>query len=343
MGQQKRPSAPGLEWRGDKPRWRATKAAIAKGYTPKNRELPRDADAATLIGVCERFNAEMKMWLSGRVTKLEPDFDGTFASLLRIYQTAPESSFHDLKASSRVPYNFYLPMLIEEIGARLIEDCDGKDAKRWFKVWAEYDAETGYKKIAKARFCIAILKAALTYGILCKYKHCAAFKETLSVCDFPTLRGRKHAPTAGQIIAARKAAHANGHAPLALAYAIQFEGTNRQTDVMGQWVPLSERVASAVIDGNEKWIGPTWKHVDKNLVLRFTPSKTDRTTQKEVVIDFKACPMVWRSCSTFRQRRGKARSSSTRKPACPIFTAAIRTSGAGPTPARPARSFPALR
>ncbi len=61
---------------------------------------------------------------------------------------------------------------------------------------------------------------------------------------------------------------------------------------MGQWVPLSERVASAVIDGNEKWIGPTWKHVDKNLVLRFTPSKTDRTTQKEVVIDFKACPMV---------------------------------------------------
>jgi len=61
---------------------------------------------------------------------------------------------------------------------------------------------------------------------------------------------------------------------------------------MGQWVPLSERAASAVIDGAEKWIGPTWKHVDRHLVLRFTPSKTDRTTQKEVVIDFKACPMV---------------------------------------------------
>jgi hypothetical protein len=292
MDQQKRPSAPGLEWRGDKPRWRATKAAIAKGYTPKNRELPRDADAETLIKACERFNAEMKMWLSGRITKLEPDFDGTFASLLRIYQTAPESSFHELKASSRVPYSFYLPMLIEEIGARLVQDCDGKDAKRWFKAWSEYNEEAGHRKIAKARFCIAILKAALTYGILCKFKACAAFKETLSVCDFPTLRGRKHAPTAGQIVAARKAAHASGHAPLALAYAIQFEGTNRQTDVMGQWVPLSERVPSAVIDGNEKWIGPTWKHVDRHLVLRFMPSKTDQTTQKEVVIDFKACPMV---------------------------------------------------
>ena len=112
-------------------------------------------------------------------------------------------------------------------------------------------------------------------------------------------RSRKHAPTADQIIAARKAAHARGHAPLALAYAIQFEGTNRQSDVMGQWVPLSERVASAVIDGNEKWIGPTWKHVDRHLVLRFMPSKTDQTTQKEVVIDFKACPMVMEELQHF--------------------------------------------
>jgi hypothetical protein len=31
------------------------------------------------------------------------------------------------------------------------EDCDGKDAKRWFKAWAEFDEKIGYKKIAKAR------------------------------------------------------------------------------------------------------------------------------------------------------------------------------------------------
>jgi hypothetical protein len=293
MEQQKRPSAPGLEWRGGKPRWRATKAAIAKGYTPKNRELPRDADPAALTNACERFSAEMKMWLSGRITKSEPDFDGTFRTLLGIYQTSPESSFHELAPSSRYPYNFYLPMLIEEIGARRIEDCNGKDAKRWFKAWGEFDEENGaYGKIAKAKMCIAVIKAALKFGIICKYKGCADFKAILRECDFPGTRRRMHAPTADQIIAARKAAHARGHAPLALAYAIQFEGTNRQTDVVGQWVPLSERVASAVIDGTEKWIGPTWKHVDQNLVLRFKPSKTSRTTGVEVVIDFKACPMV---------------------------------------------------
>jgi hypothetical protein len=293
MEQQKRPSAPGLEWRGDKPRWRASKAAIAKGYRPKNRELPRKADRAALIAACERFNAEMKMWLSGRTTKSEPDFDGTFASLLRIYQTAPESSFHELTPSSRYPYNFYLPMLIEEIGARRIQDCDGKDAKRWFKVWGQYSKEDGsYGKHAKALMCIAVIKAALKFGVLCKYKGCADFKAILAECGFPGTRRRQYAPTSDQIIAVRKAAHAKGHSPLALAYAIQFEGTNRQTDVMGQWVPLAERVASAVIDGNKKWIGPTWKDVDQNLVLRFKPSKTSRTTGAEVVIDLKACPMV---------------------------------------------------
>jgi hypothetical protein len=103
---------------------------------------------------------------------------------------------------------------------------------------------------------------------------------------------RTQAPTADQIIAVRRVAHERGHGALALAYAIQFEATNRQYDVMGQWVPLSDKRPSAVIDGKEKWIGATWKHVDKELVLRFMPGKTDGTTATEVVIDFKACPMV---------------------------------------------------
>jgi hypothetical protein len=25
----------------------------------------------------------------------------------------------------------------------------------------------------------------------------------------------------------------------------------------------------------QKWIGPTWAHVDENLILRFTPTKTE--------------------------------------------------------------------
>jgi hypothetical protein len=58
---------------------------------------------------------------------------------------------------------------------------------------------------------------------------------------FAVPRPRKEAPTAAEIVAARKAAHEIGHPPAALAYALQFDGTMRQWDVTGKWVPLGAR------------------------------------------------------------------------------------------------------
>jgi hypothetical protein len=194
------------------------------------------------------------MWLSGRGTKAAPDFDGTFKSLFAIYQVDEDSSYHNLKPTTIYPYNFYLPMLIEQIGSRVITECTGKDAKRWFKAWSEPAEPGGKRTLAKAHMCISIIKAALGFGILCKYKGCFDLKQVLTELDLPAVPRRTQAPTADQIIAVRRVAHERGHGALALAYAIQFEATNRQYDVMGQWVPLSDKRPSAVIDGKEKWI-----------------------------------------------------------------------------------------
>jgi integrase len=49
---------------------------------------------------------------------------------------------------------------------------------------------------------------------------------------------------------------------------------------------------SIVLDRGMKWIGPMWSQVDENLVFRFTPSKTENTTGKEVAVDFTLCPMI---------------------------------------------------
>src|SRR5262249_1637180 len=95
-----------------------------------------------------------------------------------------------------------------------------------------------------------------------------------------------------QVIAARKAAHELGEPRLALCYAIQYEGTIRQWDTRGQWVPLSDPRPSAIIHKGRKWLGATWANVDANLVLRVRPSKTERTTGAEIVIDFRVCPMI---------------------------------------------------
>jgi len=66
----------------------------------------------------------------------------------------------------------------------------------------------------------------------------------------------------------------------------------RQWDVIGQWVPLSYQTPSPVIDGNEKWIGLTWAAVDQNMILRYTPSKTQFTTGARGTLDLRECPMV---------------------------------------------------
>jgi hypothetical protein len=158
--------------------------------------------------------------------------------------------------------------------------------KRWFAVWTE----GGH--LAKGKMIIAVLKAILSFGIQCRNPGCAEFKAILSEMTFPALRSRIHAPTAAQIIAARAAAKAAGHSAAALAYALQFEGTMRQWDARGQWVPMADKRPSTVLYRGKKWLGPHWSQVDANLILRFKPTKTAFTSGAEVAIDLSVCPMV---------------------------------------------------
>lgn len=290
--QAEKTQAPGLRWRGNSPMWRATKAAIASGYPVKsvNLSLYRN-DKAKLVQRCERLQAEMLAWMSGRKGRVA-EFDGTIKSLIQQYLHDPESGYRKLKASSRHGYDIYAAMIQATIGARRIEDCDGRDVNRWFAAWSEPSAKGQPRQIAKARFAIAVLKSALSFGIICRSPGCAAFKAILSEMSFPALKPRTAAPTAAHVIAARKEAHRRGHAAAALAYALQFDGVARQWDVIGQWIPIDDPLPSAVIAGRSKWIGPTWASIDGNLIFRYRPSKTEDTTGVDVVIDLRVCPMV---------------------------------------------------
>lgn len=68
-----------------------------------------------------------------------------------------------------------------------------------------------------------VLKTALSFGIACRLPRCADLKLILQQQRFPAPRPRTEAPTAAEIVAARKAAHELGHPRAALAYALQFE------------------------------------------------------------------------------------------------------------------------
>lgn len=277
---------PGLRCLRGKPIWRATKAAVREGYPVKSVNLSLHAgDAEAILRRCRRLQIEMHSWLSGRRGHIRV-FDGSIRSLVDLYETEPESPFHGLPASTREPYGVYLRLLRKEVGERQIDRCDARDVKRWFAVWTE----GGH--LAKGKMIIAVLKAILSFGIQCRKPGCAEFKAILSEMKFPALRARDQAPSAEQIIAARAAAKAAGHHAAALAYALQFEGTMRQWDARGQWVPLSDKRPSTVHYRGKKWLGPHWSQVDANLVLRYTPTKTAFTSGAEVAIDLSVCPMV---------------------------------------------------
>jgi hypothetical protein len=288
--------APGLKWRDRKsgsavPYWFASRAAVADGYEPKSVRLAGYANEVDLTARCARLQSEMLIWMSGQ-RGTGTIFNGTFGSLFRLYQTDPESSYKKLKPSSRHPYDVYLRRLESHIGARRIASCDGRDLARWFAEWSEPDDPSSKPKIAAARMVVCVIKAAVTFGIVARFPGCVEYKTILDHMQFPGVAPRTSAPTADQIVAARAAAHAAGAPSRALAYAIQFETTLRQWDVTGQWVPLSDPRPSAVLGYGEKWIGPTWSNIDADLVLRFTPGKTEDTSAARVVHDLGECPMI---------------------------------------------------
>lgn len=283
---------PGLRFRNGRPIWRATKAAVAAGYQVKYVNLAAlQNDEAALTARCVRLQAEMDAWLLGSKSR-SPVFDGTISHLLRIYQIDEDSPYRGLKSSSRHPYDIYLRMLVMEVGTRQIEDIDGRDLRRWHREWSDPIKKGQKRRLAAAKMAMTVLKAALSFGKTCRLFGCADLKSIIEDIEFPSPRPRTQAPTADDVVRARGAAHRLGHPAAALAYAIQFEGAQRQYDIIGEWVPLADRRPSALINGQEKWIGPTWAQVDANLILRLTPSKTETTTEVDVAVDFRTCPMV---------------------------------------------------
>lgn len=294
-----KPKAPGLRWRPRKaglavPYWVADDASRKAGYPVRAVNLSHlVSEPDALITRCRRLQLEMRTWFDLSRSRI-PAFDGTFGTLIERYLLDKESSFNTrLKPNSQHPYEIYAAKLKAHVGERRIDHCDGRDVQKWFKTWAGVtDLRDPLAKIPKARMVLTVLKAAVSFGVVCRLPGCPAFNIILGELEFPGTKPRTLAPAAADIEAARRAAHAAGAPERAFAYALQFETTLRQWDVIGVWVPLSDPRPSLHIHGAEKWIGPTWAQIDENLILRLTHEKTARTSGATGTFDLAICPMV---------------------------------------------------
>lgn len=283
--------APGLKFRARKDRWvpywvprdDAVKAGFKCGTVNLERYL---AAPEILVDRCNALQGAMLAWLDG-LRRESISFDYTIGSVLRIYQTHEDSPFHSLKPGGRKPYIIYLRRLEREVGDARVDQLTGLDVKRWHRRWSDEG-----RRPAAGNMCVAVLKTALTFAIVAGHRVCRNLRDDIRELRLPASRPRGLVATADQVIAAREAAHALGRGSAALAYAIQFETALRQWDVAGQWHPLQSVLPSAVIDCSRKWSGLEWRHIGEDLILRYTPSKTQGTSGAEVTIDLRLCPMV---------------------------------------------------
>ncbi len=80
--------------------WVARADIRKAGFQPETVRLHYDgqspADRFLIAATCKRLQAEMLEWASGRRSTVRP-FDGTIASLVRLYQTDPASPYRELK------------------------------------------------------------------------------------------------------------------------------------------------------------------------------------------------------------------------------------------------------
>jgi hypothetical protein len=296
---------PAGEGRGQwEARWQCRTDLVARGFKPASRRLwigiePSDIERAIVSDRATRLQDEMLTFSGGGLPDNPMPFDGTLRSLIRCYQTDPDSSYNTkLRYQQKVNYSHNLRRLGDEYGDVQITDIKARLILGWHKKWSK-DGQ----HIPMAKAYIALMRSLMTFGtILLEDDQCTRVRGVLSAMRFKTPKPRTQRLTADMVVAVREEAHKFGYHSIALAQAIQFEFTLRQKDVIGGWVPLTEPGVSDVTWANQKWLyGLRWNEFDENGILRHVTSKTGELLEAKL----SDAPMVLEELALYREMHGE--------------------------------------
>lgn len=336
-------ATPGLSWRPRKTKttergelhWVANQKVAKRGYPIKTRRLwcsgpmsaPTPDEWLEIASRCIALQAEMNEWAHGGVTS-DPRsvYDGTFASLVRIYQTDIDSGYHELRYGTRLDYDRKLTTLVAAVGAARLADMTFRDFKRW---------HAGFRgdedRISRAHSLMTHVRIVIKFGGLLELPDCARLSALLADMEFEGPKRRKEFMTLQQARAVIAEANRQGLHSIALAQAFMFELSLRQRDVIGEWIPSSEPGTSVILWHGRKWLhGLHWRDIDEELVLRKRISKSLRGRRaaatpgagKVEEFDLRSYPMVMEEL-TWHQRCDTASIAAKNLASLPITTTMI--------------------
>lgn len=293
--------APGLKWRrrrtGYSARWQCRDDLAERGCPLKQQNLyfwkgeEMKPAAAALIGQrCRQLQAEMLVWGRGGVPKATA-YDGSIQGLADCYMSDSLSDYFECEWATRKHYQSLCKVIMrtpwtsedritQTVGLTQISEVRARVIKMWHRSWSH-----DLTKIPMGHACTTMLRTLVGFGVsILEDEECVRLSTILSHLSFPTGQARTSTLSTEQVIAVRKLAHKRGHPSIALAQAIQFEFTWRQKDVIGEWVPISERGSSEILDGNDKWRkGIRWNEIDERMLVNHITSKRKKLSEPSIM------------------------------------------------------------
>jgi hypothetical protein len=308
--------SPGLKvFRGKYIYWVADPDAVRGGFTPKSVRLHYDLrnreQVEQLSARCRGLWNEMLQWLEEPERKRVTVYDGSLGSLIRLYQTDPESPYQSLRQSTQRCYDDWLTALTRLAGKRQIVRLTGQDVRRWFNDLVAPAEPNGPPRVRHAIGCVKqMMPILLSYGAEQLLPKCIELAQVLEKMQlrvpretrikWRASRPKKVAMTfehASAIVEAGLAKGTRRHRSVALGVAAQFEFTLRQIDVIGTWERVTgarglpaDSIAKPLKTGQQIW-GHGLRFEDLVGTLDMSTSKTNTA----VAFDPSAYPLVVRA------------------------------------------------
>lgn len=237
--------------------WKCPKKFRELGYEPTSVNLGKVGTGKDLDMAREARRLTVAM-LDHYKEEVYPA--GSWAWLIRRYETDPYSPFHKIKVNTRATYQYGLNRWMKAIGHLPIGALTFEEISK-----IEHAMLAKGRTASNIKRMMTMLRIIAGYGKALRNSDARDVADTLSEMKFASAPPRTIHATRAQIRAIVDEADARGMFAFAAGLLIQWTYMLRSVDVRGQWLPDSGKQGGILRDGQRWQDGMTWDMFDPDL------------------------------------------------------------------------------